>query len=41
MVVSEWNDAITGAMCDGAIQALLDAGIDRNNIKVCSVPGSW
>lgn len=41
IIVSEWNDAITFAMRDGAINTLLEAGIDRNNIKVCSVPGSF
>ena len=41
VVVSEWNDTITYAMRDGALQTLIDAGIDKNNIKVCSVPGSF
>lgn len=41
IVVSEWNDNITYNMRDGAIQALLDNGVQEQNILVKHVPGSF
>lgn len=41
IVVSEWYDDITGALCDGARQALLAHGAKAENIRVEHVPGSF
>lgn len=40
IVVAEWNPEITHALCNGAIETLLAAGISRENIRVHSVPGT-
>ncbi|OIQ16268.1 MAG: 6,7-dimethyl-8-ribityllumazine synthase [Flavobacterium sp. MedPE-SWcel] len=41
IVVSEWNDNITGALCNGAIEALLENSVDESNIIRWHVPGSF
>ncbi len=41
IVVSEWNDTITEALLEGAIETLLEQGAKRENIKVHYVPGSF
>lgn len=41
IVVSEWNDHITHALRDGAINTLLDLGAEAENIIVIDVPGSF
>lgn len=41
IVVSEWNEQITGALCKGAIEALLDCGAVSSNIVKWDVPGSF
>ncbi len=41
IVVSEWNDAITGSLLEGAIETLLLHQVDRNNISILTVPGSF
>ena len=41
VVVSEWNDTITEALLEGALETLLDQGAQRENIKVHYVPGSF
>lgn len=41
IVVSEWNDQITDALLEGALETLLDQGAKRDNIKVHYVPGSF
>lgn len=41
IVVSEWNHRITGALRDGAVKALLDAGCSEDNIIVRYVPGTF
>lgn len=41
IVVSEWNDNITTNLKDGALSALLEHGVKKEQIKVCSVPGSF
>lgn len=41
IVVSEWYDDITGALCEGARQALLAHGAKPENIRVEHVPGSF
>lgn len=41
IVVSEWNEEITGALLNGAIEALSLAGVKKENISVINVPGSF
>mgnify|MGYP003623261873 CR=1 FL=1 len=41
IVVSEWNDNITGALLDGAIKTLKKHGAKDENILVKTVPGSF
>lgn len=41
IVVSEWNDNITHALLEGAINTLLKNGAKESNITVQSVPGSF
>lgn len=41
IVVSEWNAAITEGLYNGAMDALLDCGVQPNNIIRWNVPGSF
>jgi len=41
IVVSEWNETITGALKEGALAFLNEAGIAKNQIVVHTVPGSF
>lgn len=41
IVVSEWNEEITGAMLEGACKTLLKHGVKQENILVDYVPGSF
>jgi 6,7-dimethyl-8-ribityllumazine synthase len=41
IVVSQWNGEITGGLLEGALQTLLDSGVDRDRIFVWEVPGSF
>lgn len=41
IVVSEWNENITGKLLEGAIQTLLEQGARKENIFVKHVPGSF
>lgn len=41
IVVSEWNEEITGALLDGAYNTLLKHGVKKDNIIVRTVPGSF
>jgi 6,7-dimethyl-8-ribityllumazine synthase len=41
MVVSEWNNEITFALRDGAIQTLIKHGINEDDIIIRYVPGSF
>ncbi len=41
IVVSEWNDKITGALLQGAHQTLMKHGVREEDIKVKPVPGSF
>ena len=34
IVVSEWNEQITGALLEGAVRTLKNAGCDEQNIEV-------
>ncbi len=41
IVVSEWNDSITGALHSGAVDFLKNAGVRPENIESHYVPGSF
>ncbi len=41
IVVSEWNDEITFALCRGAIDTLMKHGAKDENIQLHYVPGSF
>lgn len=41
IVVSEWNENITGGLYKGAIEALLENGVPQENIISWDVPGSF
>lgn len=41
IVVAQWNANVTGALLDGAINALLKHGAAESNIEVIEVPGSY
>lgn len=41
IVVSEWNENITGALLRGAIDTLKINGVEESDIKVMTVPGSF
>lgn len=41
IVVSEWNEKITGSLLEGACQTLMKHGVKEENISVKTVPGSF
>ncbi len=41
IVVAEWNPHITGALAEGAIKTLCEAGCSREDIEVRYVPGTF
>jgi len=41
IVVSEWNDQVTSALFQGAMETLLKEGVKQENIVVKTVPGSF
>ncbi len=41
IVVASWNSEITFALRDGCVQALTDAGVERGDIVIREVPGSY
>lgn len=41
IVVSEWNEQITNGLLQGALEALVDNGVDEQNIVKWKVPGSF
>ena len=41
IVVSSWNEEITQALLNGAVETLEAAGVDNENIKIVEVPGSF
>jgi 6,7-dimethyl-8-ribityllumazine synthase len=41
IVVSEWNDSITGDLWQGAFDALIDCGALKDNIVRWNVPGAF
>ena len=41
IVVSRWNDTLTSKLGAGAVEALTEAGADKNSISIFHVPGSF
>ena len=41
IVVSEWNEEITDNLYKGAYNTLLDHGVNKDNIFISNVPGSF
>lgn len=41
IVVSEWNEKITGALLDGACKTLIKHGVREESINIKTVPGSF
>ena len=41
IVVAEWNDDITNNLLKGAVDTLVENGVDRENITIKSVPGTF
>jgi len=41
VVVSQWNNSITSALCNGAIETLKSHSVRDSNIKIWNVPGSF
>ena len=41
IVVSEWNEEITDALCKGAVETLIENGAKMSNIHIKYVPGSF
>jgi len=41
VVVASWNEEITEALFEGAVHALVESGIRKNNITRKNVPGSF
>lgn len=41
IVVSRWNEEVTGALLNGAKEALQEAGVEENNTLVTFVPGTF
>ena len=41
IIVAEWNEDVTGALFQGAVDAFLKLGIKKNNIIRKNVPGSF
>lgn len=41
IVVAEWNNEITDALCDGAVKTLLKHGVSKSAIQIIRVPGTF
>jgi 6,7-dimethyl-8-ribityllumazine synthase len=41
IVVARWNAVITERLLEGALDALLRSGAQRNDIEIIRVPGAW
>lgn len=41
IVVSEWNDQVTGALLKGAVETLVKHGVQPDNIWIEPVPGTF
>ena len=41
IVLSEWNQDITSALFDGAVRTLVNNGVEKKDIIITTVPGSF
>lgn len=41
IVVSEWNSEITNALLDGSVKTLRENGVNKSDIRITHVPGSF
>ena len=41
IVVSEWNDQVTGQLARGAQETLIKHGVNPSNLLIMQVPGSF
>lgn len=41
IVCTRWNPEITGSLLEGALEALLESGVKKNNITLIDVAGSY
>jgi len=41
IIVSEWNNTVTTSLKEGVYSTLIEQGIDKSNISICYVPGSF
>ena len=41
IVVAQWNQSVTGVLCEGAIETLRAAGVPDDQIDIAWAPGSW
>ncbi len=41
IIVARWNAVITDRLLDGALDALLRSGADRDDVEIVRVPGAW
>lgn len=41
IVCSEWNETVTGALLEGAMETLTQIGVAKRDIEVTSVPGTF
>ena len=41
IIVSKWNETVTNALKEGAVQTLLESGVPKTNLFVYDVPGSF
>jgi len=41
IIVADWNEEITGALYEGALQSLLNNGVKKENIIRKNVPGTF
>jgi 6,7-dimethyl-8-ribityllumazine synthase len=41
IIVSKWNEEITGALAEGCVKTLKQSGVKGKNITVIDVPGSF
>ena len=41
VIAAEWNPEVTDAMCQGAVDTLLEHGVAKENLTVLRVPGTY
>ncbi|NDV47225.1 6,7-dimethyl-8-ribityllumazine synthase [Paludibacter sp. 221] len=41
IAVADWNPQVTHALLDGAVNSLVECGVQQSNIKIVHVPGTF